>query len=391
MFDIILVHARSLLYGVVTACIVHFIVILLDTFRIRKSEHARFVLGVSIVGMGWLLFQYVLWFVVHALGLLSPENAPQHVTLAGCLGFIEMVTPLLFQMALYSVSKLKVFNVRRALVLILPYLVLFILFLATGNRLWTKVGYGYTVFGAIVVPIAIHIQVYRYQKLLKDTYANTTVRDVKWVLTVLYVMVGVFAMWVLLSFMTPSALADCIYMCLSMMAWGFYAQRLSVQNFDIDVMREIAENGELDEEHEPEADKPHAIGEEMPLQSTEAVIAPRVKLKAWQEPHFDEAVRHFCSQEKNFSDPDLSVQDVAQGVGTNRTYVSRWCKEQGCDFSTFITSIRLDYAERQLMETSLTITEILEMSGFSNARHFRTVFVARYGCTPSEFRTQHRA
>lgn len=53
-----------------------------------------------------------------------------------------------------------------------------------------------------------------------------------------------------------------------------------------------------------------------------------------------------------------------------------------------IKEFRLGYAERLLVQTKLSIDEIIYKSGFVNRSTFFRNFMARYGCTPKVYREQ---
>lgn len=93
--------------------------------------------------------------------------------------------------------------------------------------------------------------------------------------------------------------------------------------------------------------------------------------------------------EKNMSNTDYSVEQMARDVAMERTGLYRKLQAiVGITPSEFLRSVRLKRAA-QLLETapSLSITEISERVGFTSSRHFATSFKQMFGCTPSEYRT----
>lgn len=80
---------------------------------------------------------------------------------------------------------------------------------------------------------------------------------------------------------------------------------------------------------------------------------------------------------------NLRVEDVADMLHTNRTYVSKLLKEEfGCSFTEFISNKRIEYA-RELMSTHphLTQEQIAEMTGFTHASSFSRAFKQHTGLT----------
>lgn len=412
MSEVITLNVRSLLYGAIIGIIINCIVSLFRVYKNQKSDRGRFVINLSLVSNAWLLLQYVIWFFVDSLDIANTQFwADYHVS--GTLNFIEMTSVPLSLSSIASLTRLRKTSYREVLYLIAPILLCTILFHATEKDEFVYAGYIYVVAVMAIVLVNAIINVKVYQRLLQQTYADTSKRDISWVLSLLYIFLSLFALWTVIGIIVPTVLGDCIYMTVSIIVTSTFVYQLCHHSLDVNVMADMHESGEENNEDVIEDDTLVLSDGDQPLATTvqetgeEAVEHPvagiedsgvvqivsevslpqsKVKLKAWQEPRFDAAVRKYCNQVEVFTNPDLSVQDVATGVGSNRTYVSRWCKENEKDFSTYITNIRLDYAEKLVATTSQPISEIAEDSGFSNTRHFRTVFVDRFGCTPSEYR-----
>lgn len=60
--------------------------------------------------------------------------------------------------------------------------------------------------------------------------------------------------------------------------------------------------------------------------------------------------------------------------------------------TAFICGLRLDYAANLLVNSNLSVLDVMLASGFENLSHFNHRFRARYGCPPREFRkSSHRS
>lgn len=88
-----------------------------------------------------------------------------------------------------------------------------------------------------------------------------------------------------------------------------------------------------------------------------------------------------------FCRPGLKVSDLAEIIGSNRTYVSTCInKVRGESFSEFINSYRIEYVKRLLSEdNSYTITEIGTMAGFSSDSSLFRNFKFSTGLTPKQW------
>jgi AraC-like DNA-binding protein len=97
-------------------------------------------------------------------------------------------------------------------------------------------------------------------------------------------------------------------------------------------------------------------------------------------------------EEKLFANPDLTVQDLATTVGSNRTYVSNCINRRtGLSFSQYIARFRVEYAQTVLCDRHYTsdheaITAAVALSGFSSDQSFYRVFKELTDLTPLQYR-----
>lgn len=352
--------------------IVYFIGILnwlYPTIRRTKNYNARYVIRLLVFTMLLLSAKNLTRFVLDMYNLVTVTEHEEFYHHFARL--LEMFAIPLMGMSLVSLVRLTPPRKTEAVSVLLPLVVCVVFFCVTADIVVYYMALCYIVIYSLVVILVVHVYAYRYHKLLNETYANVNSRGVNWVVTTLYILVSLLAIWLLLSVWLPHEMGHIVYYALSIIPWSFYAYRLMHHNFDVDVMRDIV------------AEEEHKLVRGLTVEE-EAENSQ----KRWQEPEFGEAVMRYCSAVENFTNTNLSIMDVARGVGTNRTYVSLWCKEQGKDFSTLIADIRLDYAERMLAVNDYSITDVVEKSGFTSPRSFRTVFEARHNCTPTEYRAR---
>jgi YesN/AraC family two-component response regulator len=92
------------------------------------------------------------------------------------------------------------------------------------------------------------------------------------------------------------------------------------------------------------------------------------------------------SIQKNLSNEDLAVEELAQEVHMSRTQLHRKLKAlTGQSASTFIRNYRLDAARHLLEEGTYSVKEISMLVGFKNQTYFSTKFKERFGQPPSVF------
>lgn len=100
-------------------------------------------------------------------------------------------------------------------------------------------------------------------------------------------------------------------------------------------------------------------------------------------------------EDKLFADSNLTIQDIANAVGSNRTYVSNCINRRtGLSFSQYIARYRVEYAQTVLCDPHYAtdhdaIVDAIAMSGFSSDQTFYRLFKEITGLTPLQFRLQN--
>jgi len=119
-------------------------------------------------------------------------------------------------------------------------------------------------------------------------------------------------------------------------------------------------------------------GEDTPsLSSARAVALLRLRMAA----------------ENGLTDPTLRPSAVAAAAGISVRYANALLMKQGMSLGRFIMSRRLERCRSALadpQQSHRTISEIVYAWGFSDLSHFNRRFRAAYGCSPSDYRSQHK-
>ena len=86
------------------------------------------------------------------------------------------------------------------------------------------------------------------------------------------------------------------------------------------------------------------------------------------------AIRRTVVRDKAFLNPHLSLQDVAEQCGFNRSYVSRVFKTELGGFFSYVNNLRLDYAEAYQKEhPDAPVHEVAAESGFGSRQTYYSV------------------
>jgi transcriptional regulator GlxA family with amidase domain len=89
--------------------------------------------------------------------------------------------------------------------------------------------------------------------------------------------------------------------------------------------------------------------------------------------------------EEHIVESELSVEQIAEAMGMSRANIyRRMVSATGHTPSEFIKIVRLRHAERLLMQSGLTISEICYEVGFTSPRYFSKCYKEFYGYVPSK-------
>ena len=95
--------------------------------------------------------------------------------------------------------------------------------------------------------------------------------------------------------------------------------------------------------------------------------------------------------ENNYSNPALTIGELAQVCGVSEVYFRRlFFRQYKTSPKQFIIDVRINRAKQLLSEGALKISAISESCGFSNPYHFCRSFKAEVGVTPTEYMLENR-
>ena len=93
---------------------------------------------------------------------------------------------------------------------------------------------------------------------------------------------------------------------------------------------------------------------------------------------------HFC-------ETDMSLESVANYFDISANHLSRLYKQEtGCNFTQYITMLRMDQVKAQLIHTDYQIKDIVMQVGYIDVASFTRKFKSYEGMTPGQYREQMR-
>lgn len=88
---------------------------------------------------------------------------------------------------------------------------------------------------------------------------------------------------------------------------------------------------------------------------------------------------------------EIRLEHMAELVGMTSTSFSRFFKlRTGKTLSDYVIDIRIGFATRMLVDTTMSIAEICYECGFNNLSNFNRIFKKKKDCSPKEFREYYR-
>ena len=95
-------------------------------------------------------------------------------------------------------------------------------------------------------------------------------------------------------------------------------------------------------------------------------------------------LRQHCEEPQLYLQYDLTVTQLAQALGTNRTYLSMYFSRQGTTYNSYINDLRIRhfeclYREAVTAARDFTAQELAVQSGYRSYRTFSLAFKQRKG------------
>lgn len=120
--------------------------------------------------------------------------------------------------------------------------------------------------------------------------------------------------------------------------------------------------------------------------------------ESWEEDSLMAKFQKLMMNEQLFLQPSLTLGDVAEQLGTNKTYVSKLVNNAyNMGFPELINTLRVDYAEQYILAHRDAIqSEVAVKCGFLSASAFNNIFKKVTGVTPNIWkanieRSEHQA
>jgi AraC-like DNA-binding protein len=121
-----------------------------------------------------------------------------------------------------------------------------------------------------------------------------------------------------------------------------------------------------------------------------ARVVSKRRTPRYPEPTLSRADQLACYIARNYHQP-LTAEQIAAANGLHANYAMNLFRRAfGTTMSTFITQHRISHAQRSLVTTDDPIVSIAFGAGFQSLSRFNEAFKAACGCSPRQYRREHR-
>ncbi|WP_288575459.1 AraC family transcriptional regulator [uncultured Prevotella sp.] len=305
---------------------------------------------------------------VKDLAIIDTDNAydPSLSAIATC---VDIIAVPIYGFILVELCRPGWIKTRWMVMTEVPFVVMSMLYVLTQNHLFYMLLWVLSLaYGLWCIVWMIH-DLPRYHRWLKNEYSYQENINLHWLRGVTLLFFIILCIWVV-DCIYPSTLIDTIYILSSLVGWMVVCYFINRQEL---VIKEVIDSLPT-ETAEPLA--PAAADGE-----TEESDNERIKA-------FSEQLEKLFTVDKVYLEPRLRLVDLAQKLGTNRTYLSNFFnKERQTTFYEFVNGYRISHSENLLTTTDYTLDVVAELSGFNSLSTFRRAFLVKNNCSPQEYRS----
>lgn len=305
---------------------------------------------------------------VKDLAIIDTDNAydPSLSAIATC---VDIIAVPIYGFILVELCRPGWIKTRWMVMTEVPFVVMSMLYVLTQNHLFYMLLWVLSLaYGLWCIVWMIH-DLPRYHRWLKNEYSYQENINLHWLRGVTLLFFIILCIWVV-DCIYPSTLIDTIYILSSLVGWMVVCYFINRQEL---VIKEVIDSLPT-ETAEPLAPAT-ADGE------TEESDNERIQL-------LSEQLEKLFTVDKVYLEPRLRLVDLAQKLGTNRTYLSNFFnKERQTTFYEFVNGYRISHSENLLTTTDYTLDVVAELSGFNSLSTFRRAFSVKNNCSPQEYRS----
>jgi AraC-like DNA-binding protein len=260
-------------------------------------------------------------------------------------------------------------------VMVAPLVVGMVVFVVTRSNVLLPWLYGYFLLMAVGFTIYMVRAVRQYSRWLRDNYADLEHKEVWQSFLVLAVIMLMFSYYIVgYGGMTYEYI---VQMC-GLVLIGYLLWR-------VETLSDLTVSQPLPIEEETPA--PVSPPEDDSPSSETLSDAAYEKIASLLQQH--------CVDTQLYLQHNLNISQLAQTLGTNRTYLSKYFAMQGITYNAYINDLRIRhfvhlYGEAVATQHFFTVQELASQSGYRNYNTFALAFKQRMGKSVTEWKQDNR-
>ena len=241
-----------------------------------------------------------------------------------------------------------------ALVTMIPFVALCGAVMAFPSKLFEQITVAYLVLLGLLFTVHMIFAIRQYGRWLNDNYADLENKKVWLCQAVALGCMLLFVLYVLAVDMVLIWFIHIIVLVLvGLLLWRVETLPLLAQNTA-----------------EPSPNPQH--------------LTPTSTISTIDLEQIDRLLKEHCVATQLYLQHELSLQDLAQAIGTNRSYLSQYFSRKSITYNTYINNLRIDYFIKRYQELTaarqaVVAQELAYESGFSSYRTFSRAFTQRMG------------
>ena len=294
------------------------------------------------------------WAVWNAKDMITTFPGMYRQDVLDWILIIDGWSALTYTVLLFEVVMPKWLTLHRLLLLALPFALFTIVY-----ALWTdvRVVYAYLAFlwcyAWTVVAIG-YVKMKRHLVYVRKNYSNIDDIDVAWLKPVFFFAIISQLAWLFTS-LSGTVTADIVYYISTILLW-MMVLRYSWNFRPIDI--------EKNSEPETSANSRNVL------------------------PIAEGVLEQLVEQQQLYLKKDLTLQDLADAMDSNRTYVSKYLSQVlGVTFYDYVNQLRIERVSIPLMREhpEYQLDFVAHQSGFASISTFRRAFIKLTGQMPSQY------
>ena len=324
-----------------------------------------------------------LWYLPAAV--LTDEDITVCMLVGGlldCVTVIPLVTVLLLCMLQDRQRPLWPVGVMTA-----PLVVLMVAGIVNRSEAYMPVAYGYLLLVAVGVVVYMVRAVRQYGRWLRDNYADLEHKEVWQTFVVLAVIVLMFGYYVVGydgGMFYEYVIQVCCIVLVGHLLWRVETlSDLSItQPLPIEIIG-IQENSLSDDNSRPDDNRQPNDGDSPSSDTMTDATFEQIGALLQQR----------CEDARLYLHHGLTLAQLAQAIGTNRTYLGLYFSSKKISYNTYVNDLRIRhfvslYRDAVAARCTVTAQQLASESGYRNYKTFSVAFRERMGQSVTEWMSE---